>query len=270
MTQAIINAVLLVAGIGLVASVLISIASTFMSVKVNEKEAAVRDCLPGANCGACGYSGCDAYAKAVAEDSSVPANLCRPGGASVAKSVAEVLGVEVAETKPMTAFVHCHGDCNNNGEKEIYYGLESCAAAKMLYGGKGACTAGCLGCGDCAKVCQYDAICIENGIAHVDPRNCVACGMCVKECPNHLISLIPADEVKAVVTCSNHEKGAVVRKECKNGCIGCMKCQKSCPADAIHVVDNLAVVDYDKCTGCGTCVAGCPVGCLELLSVKHA
>ena len=260
MTQAIINAVLLVAGIGLVASVLISIASTFMSVKVNEKETAVRDCLPGANCGACGYSGCDAYAKAVAEDSSVPANLCRPGGASVAKSVAEVMGVEVAETKPMTAFVHCHGDCNNNGEKEIYYGLESCAAAKMLYGG----------CGDCAKVCQYDAICIENGIAHVDPRNCVACGMCVKECPNHLISLIPADEVKAVMTCSNHEKGAVVRKECKNGCIGCMKCQKSCPADAIHVVDNLAVIDYDKCTGCGTCVEGCPVGCLELLSVKHA
>ena len=270
MTQAIINAVLLVAGIGLVASVLISIASTFMSVKVNEKETAVRDCLPGANCGACGYSGCDAYAKAVAEDSSVPANLCRPGGASVAKSVAEVMGVEVAETKPMTAFVHCHGDCNNNGEKEIYYGLESCAAAKMLYGGKGACTAGCLGCGDCAKVCQYDAICIENGIAHVDPRNCVACGMCVKECPNHLISLIPADEVKAVMTCSNHEKGAVVRKECKNGCIGCMKCQKSCPADAIHVVDNLAVIDYDKCTGCGTCGAGCPVGGLELLSVKHA
>ena len=270
MTQAIINAVLLVAGIGLVASVLISIASTFMSVKVNEKETAVRDCLPGANCGACGYSGCDASAKAVAEDSSVPANLCRPGGASVAKSVAEVMGVEVAEAKPMTAFVHCHGDCNNNGEKEIYYGLESCAAAKMLYGGKGACTAGCLGCGDCAKVCQYDAICIENGIAHVDPRNCVACGMCVKECPNHLISLILADEVKAVMTCSNHEKGAVVRKECKNGCIGCMKCQKSCPADAIHVVDNLAVIDYDKCTGCGTCVAGCPVGCLELLSVKHA
>ena len=58
MTQAIISAVLLVAGIGLVASLLISVASTFMSVKVNEKEVAVRDCLPGANCGACGYSGC--------------------------------------------------------------------------------------------------------------------------------------------------------------------------------------------------------------------
>ena len=147
MTQAIISAVLLVAGIGLVASLLISVASTFMSVKVNEKEVAVRDCLPGANCGACGYSGCDAYAKAVAEDSSVPANLCRPGGASVAKAVADVMGVEVLESKPMAAFVHCHGDCFNNAQKEIYYGLESCAAAKMLYGGKGACTAGCLGCG---------------------------------------------------------------------------------------------------------------------------
>ena len=266
MTQAIISAVLLVAGIGLVASLLISVASTFMSVKVNEKEVAVRDCLPGANCGACGYSGCDAYAKAVAEDSSVPANLCRPGGASVAKAVADVMGVEVLESKPMAAFVHCHGDCFNNAQKEIYYGLESCAAAKMLYGGKVACTAGCLGCGDCAKACQYDAICMENGIAHVDTRKCTACGMCVKACPNKLISIIPLAE-KSVVTCSNHEKGAVVRKECKNGCIGCMKCQKNCPAEAIKVVDNLAVVDYDKCIGCGTCVKGCPVGCLELIKI---
>ncbi len=263
MTQAIISAVLLVAGIGLVASLLISIASTFMSVKVNEKESAVRDCLPGANCGACGYSGCDAYAKAVAEDSSVPANLCRPGGTAVANSVAAVMGVEVAESEPMVAFVHCHGDCFNNAQKEIYYGLKSCAAAKMLYGGKGACTAGCLGCGDCASACQYDAVCMENGIAHIDPRKCVACGMCVKACPNRLISIIPAAE-RAVMTCSNHEKGAVVRKECKNGCIGCMKCQKTCPSEAIKVVDNLAVVDYDKCTGCGACVTGCPVGCLEL------
>ena len=168
MTQAIISAVLLVAGIGLVASLLISVASTFMSVKVNEKEVAVRDCLPGANCGACGYSGCDAYAKAVAEDSSVPANLCRPGGASVAKAVADVMGVEAPESKPMAAFVHCHGDCFNNAQKEIYYGLESCAAAKMLYGGKGACTAGCLGsscrccCGSCLRSCLGSSCCYRS------------------------------------------------------------------------------------------------------------
>ena len=256
--------VLILSAIAVLCAVLLTLSSVFFAVKEDERAAAIRECLPGANCGACGYSGCDAYAKAVAEDSSVPANLCRPGGAAVAKAVADVMGVEVTESKPVTAFVHCHGDCNSNAQKEIYYGLESCAAAKMLYGGKGACTAGCLGCGDCAKACQYDAICMENGIAHVDPRKCVACGMCVKACPNKLISLIPADENVSVVTCSNHEKGVVVRKECKNGCIGCMKCQKSCPADAIHVVDNLAVVDYDKCTGCGACVGGCPVGCLEL------
>ena len=46
-----------------------------------------------------------------------------------------------------------------------------------------------------------------------------------------------------------------------------MKCQKNCPAEAIKVVDNLAVVDYDKCIGCGTCVKGCPVGCLELIKI---
>ncbi len=266
MFEVIISAVLPVAGIGFVAALLLVFASAVMGTKVNEKEAAVRECLPGANCGACGYSGCDAYAKAVAEGNGVAPNLCRPGGPEVAKQVAAILGVEAEEAAPVVAFVHCGGDCFHNGEKADYQGIRSCAAAKMLYGGKGACSVGCLGCGDCAKVCPVDAICVENGLAHVDPRTCIACGLCTKECPNNLISLVPKTE-QAVITCSNHEKGAVVRKECKNGCIACMKCQRNCPAEAITVVNNLAVIDYDKCTGCGVCVEGCPVGCLELHKV---
>ena len=262
MLDVILNPALIVAGIGLVASLLLVFASAVMGTKVNEKEAAVRDCLPGANCGACGFSGCDAYANAVAENGAEP-NLCRPGGAEVAGQVAAILGVEAAEVAPVVAFVHCGGDCAHNGVKAEYSGINSCAAAKMLYGGKGACSAGCLGCGDCAKVCPADAICVENGLAHVDPRRCIGCGLCTKECPNRLISLIPKTSQSAVV-CSNHEKGAFVRKECSHGCIGCMKCQKNCPVGAITVENNLASVDYSKCVGCGTCVANCPVGCLEL------
>jgi Na+-translocating ferredoxin:NAD+ oxidoreductase RNF subunit RnfB len=264
MTDVIITAALVVAGIGLACSLLLVLASHFMGVKVNPVEGEVRDCLPGANCGACGFSGCDAYAKALAENPETPANLCRPGGEGTVKAICEILGVEAEAAEPVTAFVHCGGDCDKQVQKEIYQGLNSCAAAKMLYGGKGACLFGCLGCGDCATVCEHDAICIVNGVAKVDPRKCAGCGLCVAKCPNHIISIVPKAE-KAVITCSNHEKGAVVRKECQNGCIGCMKCQKNCPAEAIKVENFLATVDYEKCIGCGKCVEDCPVGCLSML-----
>ncbi len=263
MTEVIIAAVLVVAGLGLACSLLLVIAAHFMGVKTNPVEGAIRECLPGANCGACGFSGCDSYAKALAENPDLPANLCRPGGEAATNAICEILGVEAVAAEPLTAFVHCGGDCNKQVYKEEYQGLNSCAAAKMLYGGKGACLYGCLGCGDCASVCDNDAICIVNGIAKVDPRKCVACGLCVAKCPNHIISIIPKAE-KAVVTCSNHEKGAVVRKECANGCIGCMKCQKNCPAEAITVDNFLASVNAEKCIGCGVCVENCPVGCLEM------
>ncbi len=263
MTEVIMNATLVVAGIGLAAAFILVLADHFMGVKVNPNEAKVRDCLPGANCGACGFSGCDAYAKAVAEGNA-PANLCRPGGADTVAAISEVLGIEAEASDPVVAFVHCGGDCEKQKAKEIYQGLNSCAAAKMLYGGKGACLYGCLGCGDCATVCTSDAICIVNGIAKVDPRKCVGCGLCAAKCPNKLITLVPMAE-KAVITCSNHEKGAVVRKECTNGCIGCMKCQKNCPAEAITVENNLAKIDYEKCIGCGKCAEDCPVGCLKML-----
>jgi Na+-translocating ferredoxin:NAD+ oxidoreductase RNF subunit RnfB len=264
MANAVLIAVLLVAGVGLVAGVLLAVASTVFAVPVNEKETAVRDVLPGANCGSCGYSGCDAYAKALANEKDVPANLCRPGGHDALVAISAILGVEVAEADPVAAFVHCGGDCDKCKTKSEYQGIESCGAAKLLYGGPNACTYGCLGCGDCKKACEYDAICIEKGIAHINREQCVACGMCVAACPNHLIEILPKKKI-AAMTCSNQEKGAVVRKECTNGCIGCMKCQKSCPCGAIEVTNNLAHIDYTKCSGCGTCVEGCPVGCLKLI-----
>lgn len=263
MSQAVLTAVILVAGIGLVAGILLAVASTVFAVKVNEKEVAVRDCLPGANCGACGYSGCDGYAKALAEDPTLPTNLCRPGGADAAKKISAILGVEAVEAEPMVAFVHCGGDCDKCKQKEEVQGLMTCKSLKGLYGGAKMCTYGCLGCGDCKNVCPADAICIEKGIAHIDPRKCIACGMCTKVCPNGLISIVPKKAV-AVIVCSNRDKGAVTRKACSAGCIGCMKCQRNCPSEAVTVTDNVAHVDYSKCTGCGVCAEGCPVKCIEI------
>ena len=254
--------VLLLSLAAVVCAALLTVAAVFLSVKTNPKVAEVRDCLPGANCGACGFSGCDGYAAALGEGKTDQTNLCVPGGDAAARAIAGVLGVEAQDVVEKVAYVGCSGNCGKDIRKYEYQGPKSCRAANMAYAGDRFCTYACLGYGDCAAVCPHDAICIENGVARIDPRKCVGCGICARNCPNHLIRLIK-DTTRVVVNCSNHDKGAAVRKYCTNGCIGCGKCEKNCPSDAIHLVDNLAVIDYDKCTGCGTCKDGCPVSCIH-------
>lgn len=254
-------AVIVVTVIGILCAVLLSVASKVMAVEVDERIPRVRECLPGANCGGCGFAGCDGYAAALVEDPDTPLTLCSPGGAAAAQALSSVLGREAGEVVQKAAFVLCRGDCNATSKKMDYRGIESCAAAKLLYGGTGKCSYGCLGLGDCAAVCSNNGICIENGIAHVDTRACLACGECVAVCPNGLISILPvAAPVK--VLCSSKDKGAVVRKQCTAGCIGCGLCMKNCPTGAITVSNNLASIDYTKCTGCGTCQSKCPVKCI--------
>ena len=214
----------------------------------------------------CGFAGCDGYAKALCENPDTPTNLCVPGADGVARQLSDVLGVEFEDVVEQVAVVHCAGDCTKTQDKYIYKGIESCAAAKLMYGGKGSCTYGCIGLGDCAKACPQEAIYIRNGIARVNPKECIGCGICAKTCPNHLISLV-ADVEKVVVTCSNKDKGAVTRKVCSNGCIGCKKCERVCKAGAIQVVDNVAVIDYSKCKDCedfGICAKNCTTGCIKI------
>ena len=263
----ILTAVLPVVIIGVICAAVLVVASKIMAVKEDERFPKVRECLPGANCGACGYAGCDGYAKALCDSPDTPTNLCNlciPGADAVSKQLSEVLGVEFADVIEQTAFVRCSGDCEHTQDKVQYEGMPTCAAAKLLYGGKGSCTYGCLGMGDCAAVCPHDAICLENGVARVDPRACVGCGLCTKACPNHLIELKPSVSSVAVA-CSNKDKGALTRKVCQSGCIGCRKCVKVCPQGAITVTDNCASIDYDKCTGCGTCADSCTTGCIKIL-----
>lgn len=259
--MSILNAVLVLAGIGLVCAVGLVFAAKFMFVPSNPKIDEVVEVLPGANCGACGFAGCSDYAKAVAEGKA-ETNLCVPGADAVAAKVAAIMGVAAADVVEMTAVVACRG-CTADEPKYDYVGVRSCAAESMVAGGPSACRYGCLGCGDCAAACPFGAICVENGVAYVDPAACKGCGRCVSVCPKHLIKLVP--EVKnSVVLCTNADKGAATRKVCAHGCIGCMKCQKICPNEAIKVVDNHAVIDVDKCTQCKACVAECPVGCIQI------
>lgn len=262
----IIIAIGIVAGVGLVAGILLALVSKFFGIKEDERVKSIRECLPGANCGACGYKGCDDYAAALARGDA-RADLCVPGGEDTANALGDLLGVKVEAHQSKVAFVHCNGHCEATDKKAEYKGYSSCRAASMVYGGPDACRFGCLGYGDCAAVCPVGAICVKDGIAHVDAHLCIGCGACAAACPKGVISLIKKNEA-VVVMCNNKDKGADARKACKNACIGCKKCEKICPANAIDVKDNLAHIDYEKCVGCRLCESECPTGCIHLIDFE--
>ena len=257
----ILTALAVVISVGLLFGILLALFIHFFGIEEDEKKKKVRDALPSINCGACGFKGCNDYAEALAQGKAMP-NLCIPGAEATANEICEILGVEAEKPKDVIAFVHCNGTCDVVSQKGEYAGINTCKARSMVYGGIKSCNYGCLGCGDCAKVCISNAICIEDGIARVDTSRCVGCGLCAKECPKNIISMIPQDAA-TVVYCSNKDKGAEARKACSNACIACKKCEKTCPHGAITVINNCAVIDYTKCTGCGLCAEVCPTGCIK-------
>ena len=214
--------------------------------------------LPGDNSGGCGFPGCGGYAAAVAAGKA-PVNACAAGGAAVAAKIGEIMGVAAGDSVKKLAQVHCTG-CGQNYKKYEYVGLHDCVAASLLPGGGDlGCAYGCLGLGSCEKACPFDAIHVVEGVAQVDEDKCKSCGKCVDVCPKHIIALVPYKTRRHVaIRCSSHDKGPDVRKNCDNGCIGCTLCAKSCPKEAISMIDNLAVIDYDKCIGCGICAQKCP------------
>lgn len=263
MLNQVLIALAVVAIVGILAGVILALASHFMHVPVDETTVKIRECLPGANCGACGYAGCDEYANALTEGG-VAGNLCIPGGVTAINEIADILGVEAGEIVSKTAVVGCNGKCDIAEKKAEVDGIPTCTANSMLYGGPKACVFGCIGCGDCASACPSDAIDFVDGIAVVDKELCTGCGACTKACPKNVIKLIPKS-AKVFNFCNSKDKGAVARKACKSACIGCKKCEIKCESGAIKVENNLAVIDYEKCTSCGICAENCPTKSLKIL-----
>ncbi len=259
----ILSAFLIVGAIGLICSILLVVASYFFRIEEEEKTKQIRDCLPGVNCGACGFSGCDGYAKALALGECEP-SLCIPGSVDVANKLSEILGITVCAEEPKVAFITCNGNCDAAVHKAVYDGITSCRIMSQLFSGPKLCQYGCLGCGDCASACPSNAICMRDGIAHINPKACIGCGMCVNTCPQKSISLYSRNSVVAV-RCSSFEKGAAARKSCTNACIGCKKCESVCPEKAITVTNNLASIDYSKCSACLKCHDACPTHCIMLV-----
>lgn len=247
---------LVLAGCGILAGVLLTVAAKVFYVEVDERIEKIGEALPQANCGACGFAGCADYAGAIVNKGAA-ANLCRPGGADTAAKIAEIMGTSAGEVVPMTAVVHCSGDCNATEAAFAFDGVQSCKAVKRFYGGNGTCKYGCIGLGDCVTVCEYGAIKVENGVAKVTPALCAACGQCAAACPNSLISIKPLAK-NIDVLCSSADNGKATKLACKNGCIGCKICEKKCPSEAITVTNFHASIDYDKCTVCGACMEACP------------
>lgn len=234
-------------------------------VEVDPLESNIRAVLPGANCGACGFPGCDGLAAALAAREA-PANACTVGGASVAKEVGKLLGVD-ANSDTQVAVLLCQGTLDKCLPKAEYNGVKTCKGAKLSINGTKFCDWGCIGFGDCEVVCPFDAIHVkEGGIPVVDYAKCTGCGLCVAACPQKILTRLPSTRTGAIALCSNRNtRKAQVLKDCKIGCIKCLKCEKACPKNCLKVIDGIPVIDYSICDSCGECVKVCPTSVLSLV-----
>ena len=240
---------------GAVFGLILAIASKVFAVETDDRLEPITEALPGANCGGCGYAGCGAYAQAII-DGKAEIGRCAAGGNEAAKKIAAIMGVEAAEVERTVALVRCRGyDRQMKGD---YEGIHDCLAASKVAGrGPISCKYGCLGYGNCVKACKFGAISIRDGVAFVDREKCTGCMSCAAACPRHIIVSMPYKN-EMYVSCASNARAKISAKVCGNGCISCKKCEKICPTGAIHIENNLAVIDYEKCVSCGLCAATCP------------
>lgn len=238
--------------------VLLGLFKKIFYVDVDQKVQDVRDALSGANCGGCGFAGCDSFAQAVAKDEA-PTDGCVAGGASCASKIAKILGKAGVEVKPKVAFLACHGTKECATEKGVYNGIKTCSAAQLVMNGTKKCSFGCIGFGDCAAECPFGALSMSNeGLPIVDYKKCVGCGKCVNACPKHLFKLLDADLKGSVARCSCYsDNKPQIKKDCSFGCFKCGMCVRKCPESAIDISSGIPNIDYKKCTSCGECVKAC-------------
>jgi len=233
--------------LAVVFSIGLAVASKLLRVTSDPRIEQIEGVLPNANCGACGYGGCSAYANAVVAGQVGPSE-CVPGGMEVAKQVAAIMGLQAEAKEKRVAVVLCQGGAKAV-DRFAYDGIADCRAAVITQDAAKGCRWACVGLGTCAKSCPFDAIVMgDDNLPHVIEERCTACGTCVDVCPKNVIEIKSAKSMVHVL-CRNRDKGADTRKVCSVGCIGCKKCEQVCPVEgkAVHVTDNVARVDVATC-----------------------
>jgi electron transport complex protein RnfB len=236
--------VLTMAILGLLFSIGLAVAYKKLKVEEDPKIEAVNEALPQANCAACGFSGCRAFAEAVVKGKA-ESNGCPVGGNDVAAEVAAILGVSAGTVLHRVARLHCRGTKEAAASRGLYLGVATCAASHLI-GGNKQCTYGCMGYGDCVLSCPFDAMKMgEDGLPIVIEENCTACGKCVEACPRNLYDLLPIEQ-NMLVYCRSLDGPKSSRKLCHNACIACGICARACP-EQIYMDNNLAIIrDFKK------------------------
>ena len=261
-----IGGLVLLGSIGLFFGIGLALAAHKFAVEVNPKVEAVKEVLAGAQCGGCGFAGCEAYAEAVVNDPDVPPNLCFPGKSSVAEAVAQITGKQMGAMEDLVAVVHCARSIRKDYKKYDYIGYGRCSGANLAFAGPTDCQYGCVGFGECAGACPFDAITMENHFPVIDEDLCVGCGTCVKTCPKHLITLVPK-KARVVVRCSTRNTGKLAHQICEAGCMHCQSCIRDCPAEAVDLVDGIIRIDHHKCLDYGQ---QCDEACIKACFMAHA
>lgn len=225
-------------------AVVLLIASRRLAVKVDPRIEQIYEVLPHIDCGACGFAGCGQYAKALLENCEL-IGKCAPGGVETTEAIAKILNLQISGSgAPKRPIVHCGAHTADKTYYGRYVGIESCAAANVGALAQ-ACKFGCLGLGDCVKVCRFDAMHIIDGLATIDYERCTGCGACIEACPRSIIEMVSFGyESMMTVACCSKETGKMTRSMCKVGCIACGICAKQ--SDVFKVEDNLSHVDYEK------------------------
>lgn len=264
--------VLTLSVLGILLAIILYFVAQKFKVEEDPRIDEVEKMLPGANCGGCGFAGCRAMADALVTRENIASLFCPVAGAGVMTDIAGFLGKVAPEKEPMVATMRCGGTCQKRPKVNHYDGALNCAVVNTFYVGESACAFGCIGYGDCVDACKFDALHLntETGLVEVNPDKCTACGACVKACPKGLFELRKKwPKNRAVyVACRSKNRGAVVMKACKAGCIGCGKCEKVCAFGAITIENNLAYIDFEKCKLCRKCVNECPTGAIHLENME--
>jgi len=234
------------AGLAIIFAGVLAFADKKLKVEEDPKVDEINHLLPGVNCGACGFLSCHDFAEHIVKDGADPAK-CKVVAEEHRETIYNIAGKAGEEVHPEIPLICCSSKWENKQPAAEYKGVRTCSAANLNFGGGMKCQYGCIGFGDCTRVCPFDALKMEEGLPVVDLDKCTGCGKCAEACPRGIIALEEARNEKLFhVACSSHDNMLRVRQICSVGCIACGICEKLSQEGFFKVENDLSKADYSK------------------------